>query len=78
MAVRLSDEIGSRDAARWLGLSYNTLSAWRKQEFQKTYEIDRASAGSMDLQQEVAYLREANAILLDTVSRLWSRKDKAN
>ena len=73
LAVQLSDEIGNRDAARWLGLSYNTLSAWRKQKLRESDETSEISAE--DLRQEVEHLREANAILRGALDRLLELKD---
>ena len=72
LAVQLSDEIGNRDAARWLGLSYNTLSAWRKQKLRESDETSEISAE--DLRQEVEHLREANAILRGALDRLLELK----
>ena len=64
-AVRLSDEIGVKDAAEQLGISYNTLSHWRYK--QKCYGSQayvgsghkRMSADPKE--QEIYQLRKENA-----------------
>jgi transposase len=73
-AVRLSQEIGVRRAAEQLGLSYHTLSSWRrskKEHGEKAFvgsgrpylSDDGMSARELELQREVNELRIANEIL---------------
>ena len=77
-AVRLSKEIGTRQAAEQLGLSYHTLSGWRRgtREYGdnafvgsgKAYESSQGmTAREMELQRENEELRRANEILKDAL-----------
>ncbi|NLA53054.1 MAG: transposase [Clostridiales bacterium] len=77
-AVRLSQEIGVRRAAEQLGLSYHTLSSWRrsKKEHGEAAFVgsgrpylsdDGMSARELELQREVNELRIANEILKDAL-----------
>ncbi len=79
-AVQLSEEIGSRDAAEQLGISYYTLSDWRRRKnlgsssdpLPPDTPILNPLPGddSSELAREVLYLREANALLRRTVDYL--------
>ena len=77
-AVRLAHEIGTRRAAEQLGISYHTLTSWRrsKQEHGNTAFVGsghsyRTTAGltprEQELQREVDELRRANEILKDAL-----------
>lgn len=76
-AVRLSDEIGVKNAAEQLGVTYYTLQGWRKQ---RTLHGDGAHIGSgrayasadrtpreIELEREISELRRANDILKDAL-----------
>lgn len=77
-AVRLAQEIGTRRAAEQLGISYHTLSGWRRS---KQTHGKHAFVGSghayggttaltqreAELQQENDELRRANEILKDAL-----------
>ena len=77
-AVRLSNEIGVKNAAEQLGISYNTLSHWRYK--QKCYG-SQAYVGSghkrmssdpeeqeiYQLRKEIAELRRSNEILQEAL-----------
>ncbi len=70
-AVQLSEEIGSRDAAEQLGISYYTLSDWRRRKNLDTPILSTLSEDDRsELVREVLYLREANALLRRTVDYL--------
>ncbi len=77
-AVRLSQEIGVRRSAEQLGLSYHTLSSWRRSKKEHGEEAfvgsgrpylsdDGMSARELELQREVNELRIANEILKDAL-----------
>ena len=77
-AVRLAQEIGTRRAAEQLGVSFHTLSAWRrsKQEHGSsafvgsghTYSIPGGlTPREKELQRENNELRQANEILKDAL-----------
>ena len=77
-AVRLAQEIGTRRAAEQLGLSYHTLSGWRRSKQEhgneafvgggKSYVIKQGmTQREMELQREVEELRRANEILKDAL-----------
>ncbi len=75
-AVKLSDEVGIKQAAAQLGVAYYTLSEWRQKR--KAYG-DHAFVGSgirrdapldeheRQLMKEIAELRKANEILKDAL-----------
>ena len=76
-AVRLSDEIGLKNAAQQLGVAYYTLQGWRKQ---RTLHGDEAHIGSgrayasadktareIELEREISELRRSNEILKDAL-----------
>jgi len=76
-AVRLSDEIGPKNAAEQLGVPYYTLQGWRKQ---KNLHGEKAFVGSghayasadktareIELERENSELRRANEILKDAL-----------
>lgn len=68
-AVRLSDEIGVRQACVQLGVMYNTLEDWRKKRSRERIEKSEAAGDEpltereKRLMKENAQLREANDIL---------------
>lgn len=70
-AIKLSDEIGVKQACAQLGLVYGTLADWRKSYNrkrilkQKTSEDDPPTEREKKLMKENAELREANNILKD-------------
>ena len=70
-AIKLSDEIGVKQACAQLGLVYGTLAGWRKSYNrkrilkQKTSEDDPPTEREKKLMKENAELREANNILKD-------------
>ena len=70
-AIKLSDEIGVKQACAQLGLVYGTLADWRKSYNrerilkQKTSEDDPPKEREKKLMKENAELREANNILKD-------------
>ena len=77
-AVRLSQEIGVRRAAEQLGLSYHTLSSWRRSKKEhgeeafvgsgRPYLSDHGmSTRELELQRKVNELRIANEILKDAL-----------
>lgn len=75
-AVRLSDEIGLKQAAQQLGIPYHTLSDWRQKKSlypDKAYvgsgnkRIDPQSEKELALLKENAELRRANEILKDAL-----------
>lgn len=77
-SVRLAQEIGTRRAAEQLGLSYHTLSGWRrnKQEYGTGAFVGsgrsyHTAAGltprERELQRENEELRRANEILKDAL-----------
>ena len=70
-AIKLSDEIGIRQACAQLGLVYSTLADWRKTYNrerilkEKTSEDAPLTEREKRLMKENAELREANNILKD-------------
>ncbi len=71
-ALRLSDEIGVKNAAGQLGIPYYTLADWRNNRRKK----QQSAAGMSDedvrrrnseLEKEIAELRQANEILKDAL-----------
>ena len=75
-AVRLSDEIGAKQAAAQLGIPYWTLADWRaarkaqgNQAFvgsgHKRQPIDEKERRILELEKEVGELKRANEILKD-------------
>ena len=86
-AVRLSKEIGTRRAAEQLGLSYHTLSGWRrsKQEYGEVAFVGRGNAYAnnqgmtppeIELQREIEALRRANEILKDALGLFAKYRNK--
>ncbi len=75
-AVVLSEEIGCRDAAEQLGVSYYTLSDWRRRKNIRPEESQQREEYLPDaeLPHEVHYLREANALLQRTVDYLLTQQ----
>ena len=86
-AVRLSDEIGVKNAAEQLGISYNTLAHWRYK--QKSYG-SQAYVGSghkrmsadpkeqeiYELRKENAELRRSNEILQEALGLFAKNRKK--
>ena len=76
-AVRLSDEIGTKNAAEQLGVAYYTLQGWRKQRTLhgdgphigsgRAYASADKTAREIELEKEVVELRRANEILKDAL-----------
>ena len=71
-AIRLSEEIGSKNAAEQLGIPYYTLADWRNHSKHKPKEIETLSEDELrirnrELERENAELREANNILKDAL-----------
>lgn len=70
-AIKLSDEIGVKQACAQLGLMYGTLSDWRKSRNRKRILKSEATGEEpltereKKLMKENAELREANDILKD-------------
>ena len=72
-ALKLSDEIGLKKAARQLGIQYYTLSDWRSkrsaaikaQKYQMSDE--ELKQRNLELEKEIAELRKANDILKDAL-----------
>ena len=70
-ALKLSDEIGSKQASEDLGIKYSTLSGWRKlrNEKQKNPSCDDDMKLQIQrLTRENNELKRANAILKDAIS----------
>lgn len=67
-AIKLSDEIGVKKAAKQLGLPYYTLSDWRKKykHNPRTPETE-AEKRIRELEKENAELKTANEILKDAL-----------
>ena len=71
-ALKLSDEIGPKNAAEQLGVKYETLIDWRKlrnreQRFiQNSNEAD-LQARIRQLENEIAELKKENKVLKDTI-----------
>ena len=70
-ALKLSDEIGVRKTSEQLGLSYNTLTDWRKHrkdhQNQPQLSEDEQARRIRELEQENAELKRANDILKDAL-----------
>ena len=71
-AIRLSDEIGNKNAAAQLGIPYYTLADWRNHRKHKSKETVTMSEEELrvrnrELERENAELREANNILKDAL-----------
>jgi transposase len=76
-AVRLSDEVGVKNAAEQLGVSYYTLVDWRSRRKQygekayvgsgRSYSDPNMSPRELELERENAELRRANEILKDAL-----------
>ncbi|MBE7721156.1 MAG: transposase [Lacrimispora celerecrescens] len=86
-AVRLSDEIGLKNAAAQLGVSYYTLSGWRqkrnkygKNSFSgsgyKTIPGDIKDQHILDLKKENAELKRSNEILQEALGFFAVRRKK--
>ena len=70
-ALKLSDEIGVRNAAAHLGLPYYTLADWRSQRKQAAkppMSKTEQDARIRELERENAELKKANEILKDALS----------
>ena len=72
-AIRLSDEIGNKQAATQLGIPYYTLADWRNHSKHKPKVIhpelseEEIRERNKQLERENAELREANEILKDAL-----------
>ena len=78
-AVRLSDEIGVKKAAEQLGVSYYTLTDWRRERKRystqafvgsghKRMSADPKEQELCELRKEIAELRRSNEILQEALS----------
>ncbi len=86
-AVRLSDEIGLKNAASQLGISYFTLSGWRQKSNKygkssfpgsgyKTVLNDNKDQRIIDLEKENAELKRSNEILQEALGFFAVRRKK--
>lgn len=71
-ALKLSDEIGLKEASEQLGVNYGTLSGWRKIRKKKNGEnlvqdTSPLTEREKQLQKENQELKEANEILKDAL-----------
>ncbi len=76
-AVRLSDEVGAKEAAQQLGVSYYTLVEWRRKRVLHgsgayigsghAYSNEGKSQREIELEREITELRRANEILKDAL-----------
>jgi transposase len=70
-AVKLSNEIGVKDAAKQLGIPYYTLTDWRSSRRQPKPEVvpskEEQNRRILELEKENAELRNANEILKDAL-----------
>ena len=77
-AVRLSDDVGVKEASNQLGIPYNTLTTWRKERKlrgpyafvgsgNKFKPVSAKDQQSYDLEREVAELKRANEILKEAL-----------
>lgn len=77
-ALKLSDEIGTRNAAEELGISRSTLLKWRRapnrpqlEEYADSLKNQENLTSTVEsLEQEISELKHANAILLDAIKHL--------
>jgi transposase len=86
-AVRLSDDIGLKNAASQLGVSYYTLSGWRQKRNKygkssfpgsgyKNISSDVKEQRITDLEKENAELKRANEILQEALGFFAVRRKK--
>ena len=70
-AVKLSNEIGVKDATKQLGIPYYTLTDWRSSRRQPKPEVvlskEEQNRRILELEKENAELRNANEILKDAL-----------
>lgn len=71
-ALKLSDDIGLKEASQKLGVKYGTLSGWRKKRAQDNTISAVADSSPLterekQLEKEVQELKEANEILKDAL-----------
>ena len=70
-ALKLSDEIGVKNAANQLGIAYYTLADWRSirrnRPPTKALSTEEQALRIRELEHEVAELRTANDILKDAL-----------
>jgi transposase len=70
-AVKLSNEIGVKDAAKQLGIPYYTLTDWRSSRRQPKTEVvlskEEQNRRIQELEKENAELHNANEILKDAL-----------
>ncbi|MBQ6212338.1 MAG: transposase [Ruminococcus sp.] len=73
-AIRLSDEIGLKEASQQLNLQYYTLSDWRskrnaREKREKSFITDNElRERNLELERENAELRKANEILKEALA----------
>ena len=70
-ALKLSDEIGVKNAAKQLGVAYYTLADWRSIRWNrppaKALSAEEQGIRIRELEREVSELRTANDILKDAL-----------
>ena len=70
-ALKLSDEVGVRNAAAQLGLPYYTLADWRNKRKQEQHKVPMSQSEQekriRELERENAELKTANEILKDAL-----------
>ena len=69
-ALKLSDEIGVKQASSQLGVCYQTLAEWRsnrKRRSEKSLSREEQTIRLRELERENAELRTANEILKDAL-----------
>ena len=86
-AVKLSDEIGLKNAAAQLGIPYNTLSEWRKTRSKygrnayvgsghKRKSADEKEQRIYELERENRELKQANEILQEALGFFAANRKK--
>lgn len=86
-AIKLSDEIGVKNAAAQLGIPYYTLSGWRNNREKygcnafcgsghKRLPVDPAEQRIRELEKENAELKHANEILQEALGFFAQRRKK--
>ena len=70
-ALKLSDEVGVRNAAAQLGLPYYTLADWRNKRKQEQHKVPMSQSEQekriRELEREIAELKTANEIFKDAL-----------
>ena len=83
-ALKLSDEIGLKQAAQQLNLQYYTLSDWRSKRNAKKRQERRFISDhelrerNLKLERENAELRKANEILKDALALVAEKRKKTD